>query len=76
MGLSESLQAQAIRELGEEKCAVCGFTKKRRHSFCPACYAALPARMKKALYTPSSEGYASIYDEAKDWLRFEGERGS
>lgn len=75
MALTESLQRQAIRELGEKSCAVCGGEKKPNQSFCKPCYFSLPPRMRQALYSPLGENYASSYDAAKDYLRIETDRG-
>jgi hypothetical protein len=75
MPLSESLNAQALRELRETKCAVCGAAKKSGESFCKACYFTLPGVKRRALYAPMSDGYGTIYDEAKAWLKIEGGRG-
>ena len=69
MPLSESLEQQALRELKSETCAVCENRKESGHSFCKKCYFALPPNKRHALYTPMSDGYATIYDEAKDDLR-------
>ena len=68
MTLSESLTAQAIRELYDRRCANCGCTKKSGESFCHGCYFALPATMRPLLYRPMSEGYPEFYAEAKEWL--------
>ena len=71
MPLSESLEQQAIRELGETVCPGCAGPKQRKRSFCGPCYFSLPPAMQKALYKPLSEGYATAYDEAKTWLKVE-----
>jgi len=71
MALTESLQAQAIRELGEMTCQGCGGAKLRKHSFCGRCYMALPERMRRSLYSTLSENYANNYDDAKTWLKVE-----
>ncbi len=68
MALSESLQQQALRELGSQSC-VCGNEKKKGESFCRQCYFGLPKGLRNRLYRTFSEGYPEIYDEAKDWLR-------
>ena len=69
MTLSESLNAQALRELGEAKCAACGAAKNPKQSFCRTCYFKLPQAMRLKLYKTFSEGYGTNYDEAKEWLR-------
>lgn len=69
MPLSESLEVQALRELKSETCAVCDKSKTSGNSFCKSCYFSLPEKTRHLLYTPMSEGYATIYDEAKDDLR-------
>ncbi|MCI0626023.1 MAG: DUF2797 domain-containing protein [Acidobacteria bacterium] len=71
MALTESLQQQALRELGETVCPNCGAGKKRGHSFCWPCFRTLPEGMRKRLYSTFSEGYPNIYDEAKQWLKIE-----
>ncbi len=71
--MKESLEAQAIRELGLTTC-VCGAQKRRLQSFCGACYNALPKGMQISLYATVSHGYASNYDDAKDWLRINTDR--
>jgi hypothetical protein len=71
MALSESLQARAYRELGEEVCW-CGEKKNKGKSFCRRCYFSLPVKMQIALYC--AEGYANTYDDAKEWLRINTDR--
>lgn len=71
MTFSESLVAQAYRELGETKCAACGKSKEPKKSFCASCYFSLPKQMQKSLYSVQPSQYASNYDAAKDWLRLE-----
>lgn len=73
MSDTRSLETIARDELFSNTC-VCGAHKKDGNSFCTRCYYQLPAQMRLALYTPMSRGYASIYDEAKDWLRTYTER--
>lgn len=69
MPLSESLDAQALRELGETTCAGCGKHKERGRSFCLPCYKRLPANMRQTLYRSFGSGYSTAYDEAKEWLK-------
>lgn len=71
MPLSESLDAQALRELGETICAGCGKPKARGRSFCAKCYFALPPNIRQSLYRTFGRGYSQAYDSAKDWLRIE-----
>ena len=66
--LSESLAGQARRELLSQRC-VCGNWKRCGHSFCVRCFRSLSPKTRSALYTPFSEGYAEIYDRAKEELR-------
>ena len=68
MALSESLQAQAVRELADTKCPVCETPKRRGHSFCSKCFFSLDAGTRQSLYATMAEGYPSIYDEAKTRL--------
>jgi len=68
MSLSESLEAEAVRVLDSTEC-LCGRVKTRGHSFCRPCYFALPAQTRQKLYTPLSEGYAEIWDEARCYLQ-------
>lgn len=70
MSLPLSLLAQALKELDGEVC-YCGAEKKKGRSFCSRCYFSLPKRLQSALYKHISEGYAEVYDEAKDFLRIE-----
>ena len=74
MALTESLQAQAMRELSETSCAACGREKNRGQSFCKSCYFFLSAAERASLYKPVSEGYAEIYDSLKTKLL--AERGT
>jgi predicted amidophosphoribosyltransferase len=67
--LSESLNAQALRELKETTCAGCGEPKKSGESFCRACYFSLTPKQRSSLYTLMSNGYAQIYDEIKSELK-------
>lgn len=66
--MSESLEHQAVRELAGEQCE-CGGMKRKMQSFCSRCYFKLSKKTQRALYTPFSEGYAEIYDRAKEELR-------
>lgn len=70
--MRESLQAEAVRELGALLCSVCGKPKQKGRSFCGPCYHTLPPEMQRALYKTLSEGYASAFDEARTWLKVEG----
>lgn len=67
----ESLIATAVRELESKNC-ICGKSKWPGHSFCHACYMKLPKATRLDLYKPLSEGYAEIYDRAKEQLRISG----
>lgn len=67
--LSESLNAQAIRELGETKCPHCGLTKSRKQSFCRVCYHRLPNELRMKLYRAFGDGYVDAWVAAKDWLK-------
>lgn len=69
MPLSESLDAQALRELNEIVCAGCGKAKGHGRSFCQKCYFKLPPNMRQALYKSFGSGYSSAYDAAKEWLK-------
>ena len=66
--MTESLRHQALRELQSAQC-VCGARKRQAQSFCRDCYFKLSKKTQFALYTPFSEGYAEIYDRAKEELR-------
>lgn len=71
--MEKSLVNIAWDDLMSNRC-VCGVGKKKQQSFCRACYFALPASLRSRLYTAMSDGYAEIYDEAKDWLRINTDR--
>ena len=71
MALTESLKAQALRELISYVCAACGRDKNRGQSFCKSCYFFLTPDERASLYEPMSNGYAEIYDELKTKLRAE-----
>lgn len=71
MPLSESLGAQALRELHEPTCPNCGKAKLCSRSFCSPCYYRLPEAMRKALYHTFGRGYSNSYDEAKTYLKGE-----
>lgn len=66
--MNESLEHQALRELISEQC-MCGGRKKKHQSFCRKCYFKLPKKTQIALYTAFSDGYAEIYDRAKEELQ-------
>jgi hypothetical protein len=68
MALSESPKLQALRELENDVCAVCGNQKSRNRSFCYACFISLPGNLQKGLYARYTDGYTESYFEAKDWL--------
>lgn len=75
MPLSESLNAQALRELGEEVCSApinggkCGRPKKSKQTFCIRCYTRLPLAMRTQLYRSFARGYVDAWVTATDWLR-------
>lgn len=69
MPLSESLDAQALRELHEPTCPNCGGVKAKGRSFCGPCYGRLSEEMRKALYRNFGAGYSAAYDDAKKWLK-------
>ncbi len=71
--MAESLIQTALRELDSEIC-LCGKRKKKRESFCRDCYFSLPQGLRNRLYRTMSEGYAEIYDLAKDYLKYETDR--
>jgi len=71
--MERSLEKQALEELDGKTC-YCGAEKKAGQSFCSRCYFSLPKETQRALYRHISEGYAGIYDEAKDWLRINTDR--
>ncbi len=73
MSLTESLVATALRELESQTC-ICGQPKRRNESFCRQCYFALHPGVRSQLYRTFSDGYAEIYDLAKDWLRTHTDR--
>jgi hypothetical protein len=71
--LAESLEQIAIRELASDRC-VCGEEKVKNQSFCRKCYFTLPKQLRFELYKPISDGYAEIYDQAKQYLQCETDR--
>lgn len=70
---TESLVEEALGELKSDMC-LCGARKKSGESFCRACYYALPPGLRHRLYLPLSEGYAAIWDQARDYLKQETNR--
>lgn len=66
-----SLEEQALDELVGTICA-CDRPKVDGHSFCRACYRALPISVQRSLYRRFADGYLQIYIEAKDFLKAEG----
>jgi predicted amidophosphoribosyltransferase len=66
---SRSLTDIAWDELMSEVCANCGNAKRKKMSFCSKCYYKLPEEVRNNLYTAMSDGYAEIYDEAKELLK-------
>lgn len=71
MALSETPRQQALHELDDTICAVCGSFKKSQRSFCGACYFKLSQPMQAGLTSRFGHGYEENYQEAKDWLRQE-----
>ena len=63
-----------LQELNGEECA-CGAWKRKRYSFCYACYHALPKDIKDDLWQRMSEGYEEAYDDAVSWLKDDGRLG-
>lgn len=74
MPLSESLIAQARREVSESLCPVCKTFKEPGKPLCRVCYFSLPPRKRTLLDTTGSE-FAVSYDEIKEFLRIEMDRG-
>ncbi len=72
-GSEKSLLRIALDELESTTC-VCGNRKQSRQSFCKPCYFALPPNVRRDLYKTISDGYAEIYDRAKEYLRVETDR--
>lgn len=70
MPLPLSLVAQALKELDSTVC-YCGNEKLKGSSFCKRCYFSLPKKTQGELWKRVSDGYAEVYDEAKDFLRIE-----
>lgn len=68
-----SLVQQAMAELEANRC-YCGAAKVAKKSFCGTCYYSLPRETQRALYKSFSDGYAQIYDDAKEWLRLNTDR--
>lgn len=58
---------ELIRELGGGVCR-CGKQKRRRQTFCRACYYSLPHTMRRALYNLVGEGYEQAYQAAAERL--------
>ncbi len=56
-----------INELKSEEC-FCERQKKPKRSFCFRCYKALPANIKKGLWSRIGDGYEDAYDEAMNFL--------
>lgn len=70
---TRSLSAIAWDDLFSEVC-ICGQKKQKRQSFCRSCYFELPQNLRMNLYKSMSDGYAEVYDEAKDYLKNETNR--
>lgn len=68
-----SLVQQALAELHATRC-YCGAGKSSGKSFCGKCYYSLPKQTQRDLYKHINEGYANIYDDAKEWLRLNTDR--
>lgn len=68
MGLS--LVQEALKELDSTIC-YCGAEKPKGRSFCRRCYFSLSPQMQRDLYKHISDGYAEIWDSARDFLRIE-----
>ena len=65
----ESLVQSAERDYNADFC-LCGSGKEPGKFFCKACYWALPNGIRRRLGSTSGrQANASLYDEAKDWLR-------
>ena len=63
-----SLVQIALQELDGTVC-YCGARKSKGKSFCARCFFSLPKKMQGDLYKHISDGYAEIWDEARDFLR-------
>lgn len=61
-----------VKELRSNECR-CGKWKAKRKTFCKACYFALPANLRKALYNRIGEGYEDAYMRSCEFL---GRKGS
>jgi hypothetical protein len=73
--MAESLLEEAKRILFSDTC-VCGKPKVKNQSFCRGCYFALPGRLRSELYKSFSDGYAEIWDEAREYIKNETDRMS
>jgi hypothetical protein len=74
--MPESLLQEAERMLAGTRCP-CGKIKLPNKSFCGPCYFRLPSNLRLPLRSTGVEyafvsrcDYASAWDEARDWLRF------
>lgn len=71
MGEGEDNAARAqrmIEGLSSEICQ-CGFSKRRKQSFCSKCYYKLPKETRAALYRRIGSGYEEAYDHAVGLLK-------
>jgi hypothetical protein len=71
--LSKSLKVLALENLDARTCA-CGGMKIRGLPFCQGCIHALPPNLRKVQYVTNSDGFAGLWDEARDFLRIEAGR--
>ena len=62
---------EALNQLTAGVCA-CGAAKQRKHSFCRACYRALPRDVRNALWAKILDGYEGAYEIALADLRAKG----
>jgi hypothetical protein len=67
--LSKSLKTLALESLRSDECPACLGHKEPGKSFCFGCYKLLPEKVKRDLYKGINDGYAEIWDEAKEILK-------
>lgn len=78
MPLTKSLVQIVLEELRDSICHaphptvlgnICARRKSPMQSFCRSCYFKLPEKARRELYKSMADGYAEIYDEAKELLK-------
>lgn len=64
---------ELVKSLRSETCPACEKPKRRKQTFCRACYFSLPKGLQKRLYRGLGNGYEQAFADSMELLQQEGE---